>query len=193
MPRKKSPKNFQDKSGWNRTHLVLLIMLTVLGAYLRVEPALFDAVHFGYDQGVDISYVRSLVVEHKLSLIGRFTGLEGVFMGPLWTWILAVPYVISGGSPTANELFFSGFGVVSIWLSYAIVRRMLSESAAMLTAFYVALSGAFLATSHIVLSPHPLSILMIPYLWFLWEIIEHGQEKFWPWLGLLRAYFFSLK
>lgn len=190
---KKLPKSLRVRSKWNPTHLALLIFLTILGSYIRLEPTLFDTVHFSYDQGVDISYVRKLVLEHKLSLIGRFTGLEGVFLGPFWTWILAVPYILSGGNPTANVIFFSIFGVLAIWLTYILVRRMLSESAAILSSTYVAFSGAFLAASHIVLSPHILTILMIPYLWFLWEIIEHGNEKFWPWLGLFAGLFFQFE
>jgi hypothetical protein len=178
---------------WNRSHIFLLLLLTILGAYLRIEPAVFDTVHFSYDQGIDISYVRSLVVNHKLSLIGRFTGLEGVFMGPLWTWILTIPFILSKGSPTANVIFFSILGLLAIWVTYILTSRMLSESAALLTACYVAFSGAFISVSHIVLSPYPLTILMIFYLWFLWQIAENGYQRFWPWLGLLAGVFFQFE
>lgn len=196
--KKKSPNEDlgskrQESKPWNRNHLVFLVLLTLLGAYLRMEPVLFDAVHFTYDQGVDISYVRQLVVNHKVSLISRFTGLQGVFMGPLWTWILSIPYVISGGNPTANELFLSLFGIAAIWYSYAIVKRMLSETEAFIVAFYVAVSGIFLAASHVVLSPIPLTLLMIFYIWFLWEIVEHGDQRFLPWLGLLAGLFFQFE
>ena len=181
------------KKSWSRLKITILILLSTIGLYLRIEPALFDAVHFTYDQGVDISYVRQLVVDHKLSLISRFTGLQGVLMGPLWTWILAIPYVISGGNPTANELFLSIVGIAAIWYTYAIIKRMLSETEAIIAAFYIAVSGVFLAAAHIVLSPIPLTLLTIVYVWFLWEIVEHGRKKFLPWLGLLVGIFFQFE
>ncbi|OGY18568.1 MAG: hypothetical protein A2900_03090 [Candidatus Chisholmbacteria bacterium RIFCSPLOWO2_01_FULL_50_28] len=182
-----------DKRRWNHAHLAILIFLTIVGLYLRIEPALFDAVHFTYDQGVDISFVRALVVDHKISLISRFTGLQGVLMGPLWTWILAIPYVVSGGNPTSSELFLSLIGIAAIWYTYAILKRILSETEAIIAAFYVAVSGVFLAAAHVVLSPYPLTLLMIVYVWFLWEIVEHGYMKFLPWLGLLAGIFFQFE
>lgn len=185
--------NKRYKKSWNRHHLIILGLLTALGIYLRIEPVLFDAVHFTYDQGVDISYVRQLVVDHKVSLISRFTGLQGIFMGPLWTWILSIPYVISGGDPTANELFLSLIGIVAIWYTYVLVKRMLSETEALIAAFYVSISGIFLAASHIVLSPIPLTLLMIFYIWFLWNIVEQGDQRFLPWLGLLAGLFFQFE
>lgn len=190
---KSNPRGLFDLGSWQTSHLAILIVLTLIGGYLRLEPAISDTVLFSYDQGLDISLVRGLVVDRKLSLIGRHTGLEGVFMGPLWTWILAIPYLLSGGNPTANQVFFSLLGLGAIWFSYALVRKLVSETAALITALYVALSGPFIAAAHIVLSPYPLTILMLPYLWFLWEIVSQRNERFWPWLGLGAGLFFQFE
>jgi hypothetical protein len=176
----------------NKNHFLVLALASLIGFYLRIEPVLFDASHFGYDQGIDISYVRRLVVDHKLSLIGRFTGLEGIFMGPLWTWILTIPYILSGGNPSANVVFLSLLGITAVWYTYIIVRKMLSEAVALLSALFVAVSHPFISSAHNVISPSPLAVLMIFYIWFLWEVIN-GNKKYWPWLGLFLGIFFQFE
>ena len=65
----------QLMGSWNSVHLLLLFFLSIIGLLLRLEPVFSNTVHFSYDQGVDLSFVRQLVEDHKLSLIGRFTGL----------------------------------------------------------------------------------------------------------------------
>ena len=169
----------------SKGHLWILLALSIIGAYIRLEPVIFDTVHFSFDQGLDISLVRRLVVDHKFTLIGRYTGLQGVFLGPLWTWLLAVPYLVSGGSPTANEIFMSLIGIGSIWASYWLVKKMFTPQIALLSAGFVALSTQFIVASQVVLSPYALTLIMLPYLWCLWEVIQKNNDAFLPWLALL--------
>jgi 4-amino-4-deoxy-L-arabinose transferase-like glycosyltransferase len=178
---------------WKRSHIILLILLTFIGIYLRIEPVFFDTVHFSYDQGVDISYVRNLVEDHKLRLIGRFTGLEGIFMGPLWTWVLTIPYLISGGNPSANIIFLAILGILAIWYSYAIIRLILNERTGLIVAFFVAVTGPFIGASQVVISPSPLTILQIFHLWFLWELVSNKKKQYLLWLGFLIGIFFQLE
>src|SRR4030042_3048056 len=177
----------------NTSHKLFLLLFVLLVALLRLEPAIHDTVHFSYDQGVDISYVRDLVENHKLSLISRFTGLQGLFMGPLWTWMLTPSYIIGSGNPVANEVWLSILGLIAILYSYAITRHLLGDTEALIVSFYVALSGPFIGSAHIVLSPAPLTILMIFYVWFLWEIIGRNNDRFIPWLGLFAGIFFQFE
>jgi hypothetical protein len=178
---------------WNKTHFYILLIFTLIGFFLRVEPIIYDTVHFSYDQGDDLVEVRTLLIDRKLSLIGRASGMQGIFMGPLWTWILAIPYILSRGSPSANVVFFAIIGTIAIWFTYLIVKRMTSKDTALITAFYVTFAGAFVSSSHIVLSPSPLTILMIFYIWFLWEIVERKKKYFFPFIGLLLGIFFQFE
>ncbi len=127
MPKKLTRKRKKSTGKWSKSHVLLLIFISIIGLALRLGPVFRDTVHFSYDQGVDLALVRTLINDHKLSLIGRFTGLQGVFMGPYWTFALAIPYVISGGNPAASVIVFFASGS-SCYMDYLLdCQEMLDE------------------------------------------------------------------
>lgn len=178
---------------FNRSHLLLLIILSMVGIFLRLQPVFLDSVHFSFDQGDDLTEVRRLIVDHQLSLIGRASGLQGVFMGPLWTFILAIPYWLGGGNPAAATVFFSIWGVAAIWWTYFIVRKISTAEAAILAGLYTAVSPVFINASQVALSPNPLTYLMIIYLWLLWEITYDRKQQKLVFLGLITGIFFQFE
>ena len=121
-----------------------LILLLFFSFYLRIEPALFGYSHFSFDQGLDQIMVKRLVVDKDITLISRYTGLEGVFMGPLYMWFMSIPFLISGGSPHFNIIFMSLVGIVSSGITYFLVRKMTDSTVAFFVTFFTAMSPAFI-------------------------------------------------
>lgn len=96
---------------------IVLIVLTVIGLFLR-SFFLPNHLFFGPEQGRDFLVMRDLVVNHKLTLIGAKTDIAGVFHGPLYYYIAAVPFALSHGNPGFVSLSLVLIQVLAIPLIY---------------------------------------------------------------------------
>lgn len=79
---------------------------------------------FGPEQGRDILVVRDIVVNHKLTLIGPRTDIEGVFHGPLFYYLETIPFAISHGDPVAVLAFFIGIQSLSVIIAYQLAYEL---------------------------------------------------------------------
>ena len=98
---------------WNLLILIILLLAFILRAY-RIE-ALLD---FHYDQGRDAKIIWDLWHSGKLFLIGPTTGLDGIFLGPFYYYLIAPFYLIGGGNPVVPSLFLSFLVTVSLFVLY---------------------------------------------------------------------------
>lgn len=177
----------------NRIKTSLVLLLVCLALFLRVLPAINDTVHFSFDQGLDIIMVKQLVVDHRINLISRYSGLQGVLMGPGWTWFLAPAFILSGGDPSANVILLSLLSVVSSLATYLIIKRLLGVHIAVITSLWTLFSPYFIAASQTVLSPHPLTYLYIIFIWLCFEVFFNKKTSlFWA-LCLVSGLFFQFE
>lgn len=98
---------------WNLLILIILLLAFILRVY-RIE-ALLD---FHYDQGRDAKIIWDLWHSGKLFLIGPTTGLDGIFLGPFYYYLIAPFYLIGGGNPVIPSLFLSLLVVFSLFVLY---------------------------------------------------------------------------
>ena len=71
---------------WN-----LLILIILLFAFILRIYRIGDLLDFHYDQGRDALIIWELIKNHKFFLIGPVTGLEGVFLGPFYYYLMPSP------------------------------------------------------------------------------------------------------
>lgn len=98
---------------WNLLVLIILLCAFVVRIY-RIE-ALLD---FHYDQGRDAKIIWDLWHNGKLFLIGPTTGLDGIFLGPFYYYLIAIPYYLSAGNPVIVSIFLSFLVTLSLFVLY---------------------------------------------------------------------------
>lgn len=171
----------------------LTLLLFALSAYLRLEPIFFNLTHFSFDQGIDIILVKKLVIDHDISLIARYTGLEGIFMGPYYTWIMSIPYLFSGGNPSGDVFFMTIIGLSSSLATFYIFQKLTNQSTAFFVTFFTLFGPNFIGSSQIVLSPSSLVFLGIVYFYLITQIIIQKNHTLLPLLVLLLSFFFQFE
>ncbi len=158
----------------------LIILLILIGVLIRIIIVSNGNFIFHMDNARDMVDIREMVVLHKWRLIGPTSGIEGVFTGPLWYYIAAVPFVISGGDPLASIYLQIFFWAVGGFFLLQIVKRW-GVGATLAVGGIWAASNLIILNSQHSLSPNPIILLMPLFIYLLEKYLTQGKI----WLNIL--------
>lgn len=187
------PSRIKNSRRFEKALLFIFLILLAGGLFLRLVPAITGNTYFGFDQGLDTILVKQLVVDHKINLVSRYSGLQGVLMGPLWTWFQAIPFLLSGGNPAAQSVFLSLFSLASSAATYWVLKKYLGPVIAIFAASWTLFAPIFVFNATVPASPHPLTFLFIFFLWFAYELFFQKKAVFWLPLLLLTGVLFQFE
>ncbi len=127
---------------------------------------------YTYDQGRDFLAAAQIVMERDITLIGPTTGIDGLFHGAWWYYLLTIPFVLFGGSPIGYYYFMFVIHLVSLVGLYVFLRRHVGETYALLAGLLVATSPYFISKgifvgNNIMVLPVFLLFLCLNYCFFL--------------------------
>ena len=166
-----------------------LILVLAIGGILRFYR-LGELATFGGDQGVDYQNVAKMIVEKRLSLLGPITHV-GIFLGPLYYYLLIPFFLIFNFDPVAAPVMFALFGTVTVGLVYLLAEKTMPTSKfsifnfqfsiPFLTALLYAVSPVILESSRAPSQPHLIPFFVTLLLISLIRIVEK-KDKWWDWL-----------
>ena len=81
------------------TNTKIILTILLVGILYRLLLTTDGNFLFNMDNARDFVDVREMIELGKLRLTGPTSAIEGVYNGPLWYYLLAIPYLISGGDP----------------------------------------------------------------------------------------------
>ncbi len=149
---------------WKYSSVLILSLLFLVGLFLRtylIDKNLF----FGPEQGRDMLVVKSIVLDHKLVLIGPTTAVEGIYHGPLYYYLSAIPFFFSKGNPLFISLFFIFLNALSVFLVYLVGKELFSKRIGMIASLFFTFSfGAVVMARWL---SHPPLIIPASCLFFL--------------------------
>lgn len=73
--------------------------ICILYIVYRAPSLLAHYVAYTYDQGRNFIAAANIILIHKIPFIGPTTGINGLFHGSWWYYLLAIPYLIFKGAP----------------------------------------------------------------------------------------------
>src|SRR5579885_535956 len=138
--------------------LVLLILLFLFFTSFFLRSFLLPQNLFlGPEQGLDLLVVKRLVLNHKLTLIGAKTDIDGVFHGPLYYYLAAIPFLLSHGDPLIISFFFIALNCLTVFFLYGLGKQISSRRVGIIAAVLFTVSWNCIVYSRW-LSDQPLSI-----------------------------------
>ncbi|MCX6816760.1 MAG: glycosyltransferase family 39 protein [Candidatus Beckwithbacteria bacterium] len=161
----------------------ILIFLLSIGFLLRIWNLHLN-LHFGYDQGRDALVVESIIKNHKPVLIGPTTGIEGVFLGPFFYYLILPFYFLGQGNPVwpATEMVL--LGTLSIYLIYLLGKDLFGKKVGLLAAALLCFSSQGIYFSRMLSNPSPLMFISLLMFWLAYKI-KQDNKKYFPLLGLV--------
>jgi hypothetical protein len=156
---------------------ILLVIFLVILAFLLRFYLIPENLFFGPEQGRDFLVVKDILYNHHATLIGSKTDVGGVFHGPVFYYLILIPFLVSMGNP----IFVSGFLIVihslSVFLIYILAKEMFNKRIAIISSIIFTFSFGLIAYSRWLSNP-PLSIpLSIIFIYFLHGLLK-GKRKF---------------
>lgn len=172
---------------WNLLILIILLLAFILRTY-RIE-ALLD---FHYDQGRDAKIIWDLWHSGKLFLIGPTTGLDGIFLGPLYYYLIAPFYLIGGGNPVIPSIFLSFLVTLSLFVLYRTgfeISPSKDEAGGKIAGFIALIIGTF--SNYLIFSgrwlsnPTPIYLTSILIFFLMVKILKSSKNYYWYLIYLL--------
>lgn len=138
---------------------------------------------FGPEQGIDFLVIRDIVIHHKLTLIGAKTDISGVFHGPLYYYVAAIPFLLSHGDPLVVAGFLIFLHALAVTGVYLLGKTLFSSRVGILASVLLAVSFEAIAASRW-MSGQPLGILIIClFVLFFYKYLK-GDDKNLLWVGI---------
>jgi len=168
----------------NKTVLIILLFLLFSAAFLRLLGVFTNSFAFTYDVGRDMLKIAEIVYQHKIPLIGFTTGIEGIFYGPWWYYILTFPFLISGGNPQFIAGFIAFTGILTVFLLFVFGQEIQDSYFGLLLAFLAAFSTSLIGISTQIWNPNIAPILIILNLFIIYKLFKNP--------GIWTYFFFGL-
>lgn len=136
---------------------------------------------FYYDQGRDALVIWDLIKNGKMFLIGPTTGVEGIFLGPGFYYLLAPWYWLGGGNPIWPIQFLAFLNIIGLFLLYKLGEKYFSKGAGLLAVIFAGFSYHNLITNRWLSNPNPLTLTSIIIFALFIKLIQ-GEKK---WFALI--------
>jgi 4-amino-4-deoxy-L-arabinose transferase-like glycosyltransferase len=165
---------------WNLLILIILLLAFILRIY-RIE-ALLD---FHYDQGRDAKIIWDLWHSGKFFLIGPTTGLEGIFLGPFYYYLIAPFYLIGGGNPTIPSMFLSLLTTIALYILYLTGTEIQGKFTGLVALIIASFSNSIIFSSRWLSNPTPIFLTSISIFYLMILIIKSNKFRYWFLIYLL--------
>ncbi len=151
----------------NKTILLILI----IGILYRLFLTSGGNFIFNMDNARDFIDVREMVSLHKLRLTGPTSAIEGLYNGPLWYYLLAVPYIITGGDPYSAIVMEIVLWAVGGFFLLNLIRNFSIWLVIPIGLVWIASNYIVLATLYS-FNPNPVTLLTPVFIYGLVEYLK---------------------
>lgn len=144
----------------------LLLGILLVGFFLRIYK-LDELFFYGHDNDLAGWVVKDVVVNKHLRLVGQETSTRGIFIGPLYYYLLIPFYLLTGMDPIGGAFLVTFLGILSIYSCYFVVSRAFSKRGGLIAAFIYATSIYTVLNDREVVPTMP---VMLWSIWFLYAL-----------------------
>lgn len=169
-----------------------IIIIWAIGLFLRCYRQ-NELLGFYFDQGRDAKMAADIISLKNFPAIGPTTGIEGLFLGPFWYYLIVPGYIIGHGDPAIASYFIAFLESLTIPLIYFLLKKYWSFKSAILGSVFWAFSHYLIRSSRWFSNPSSLPLFVVLIIWFLTKIFKEKKSKYWPWVFLLVGFSLQLE
>ncbi|MBI2196409.1 hypothetical protein HYU45_02235 [Candidatus Daviesbacteria bacterium] len=176
----------------NKRLIITILVILLVGIFYRLALTTDGNFLFNMDNARDMVDVREMVVLPKLRLIGPTSAIEGFYNGPAWYYLLAIPFMLSGGDPYASILMEIGLWAIGGFFLLKLVSRWGSWLVVPIGIIWVA-SNYIVLTNLYAFNPNPVTLLSPLFIYLLVEYLEKKKAIYIISTWFLAGLFFNFE
>ncbi len=186
-------KNIKRRWKWVSKNRLLVITISIFLLEIILRFYNIGGLNpFGYDQVDNAWAAKNLIVNGKIPLVGMVAkGNSGVYIGPVYYWLISIFYFIFNLNPIASGVFAGVTSIFTFWSLFYVVKKVFSWEAAIIAVFIntVAFDGIFFDRVQWPVDFIPGISILIFY--FLYKVIT-GNSKYIIYLALSIGFAFNI-
>lgn len=163
----------------------LLILFLIIGLVFRVYNY-EKSFSFAHDQDLYSWIAKDIVVNKHWRMVGQITSVDGVFIGPLYYYMIAAVYFLSSMNPMSAIVLTTFIGLLTILSFYYLGKKYFSKKLGLIMAFIYAISfgAAFYDRWSVPTEP-----AILWSVWFMYLVLGISKKnlKLLPLFGFLAA------
>lgn len=118
---------------------IIMGLILIIGLIMRIYN--FEkSFGFGHDQDLYSWIAKDIVVNKHLRSVGQITSVDGVFIGPLYYYLMALSYWLSGMNPMSAIVPTTIIGLLTIVSFYIFGKKYFSQRVGLIMAFIYSVS-----------------------------------------------------
>ncbi len=159
-------------TNWLKTKrtLIFLVLVLLIAAFLRLW-GIWQLNFFTYDQARDALYIKRIIVDHKLRLIGTQTSIPGLYTGPAYYYLMAPFLWIFKLNPIGIDVATALFGILTVGLLYWLVKIFSRNPyLAFLVALVYATQPQIVNQSRFAWNPNTMPFFTLLFIWGLFLV-----------------------
>lgn len=147
---------------------------------------------FNMDNARDLVDVREMVELKKIRLTGPTSAIEGLFNGPAWYYLLAIPYIISDGNPYSTIILQIVLWAVGGFFLLKMVSNFGNILIIPIGLMWIASDYISLATVY-AFNPNPVTLLSPLLIFLIYKYLETNKLIFSILVFFLGGLFFNFE
>ena len=169
----------------------LLIVIVLLGIFLR-SYHLVPRFEFAHDGDLYSWFVKDVVVDHHLRLIGQLTSAPGIFIGPGFYYALIPFYLLFNMDPVGGNLLVLIIAVATLISYFYIFSKLFNLKVGLIITFLQAVLLYHANFDRAVVPTTPTHLWSVWYFYCLIQISQKKYQAAFPILGFLIGYIWHL-
>lgn len=162
----------------------LIILIWLVGLFFRLYRQNY-LLGFYYDQGRDAQIATDIIGFKNFPVIGPTTGINGLFLGPFWYYLITPGYFFANGNPAIASYFIIFIESLTVPLIYILVKKNYKASTATLAAIFWSFSHYLIRSSRWFSNPSPLPFFVSLILLLLTRIVKKYHPNYLLFIAIL--------
>ena len=171
----------------NPAEFWILVAALVVGAFFRLYR-IDQYMTFLGDEGRDVIIVRRIFTELHPPLIGPGTSVGGMYLGPLYYYMMAAPLLIAGFSPVGPSVMVALLGVATIALVWWVGRAWFGKWAGIVAAGLYSISPTTIIFSRSSWNPNIMPFFALLSIYSVWQVWRKRKFNWLIVLGISLAF-----
>jgi 4-amino-4-deoxy-L-arabinose transferase-like glycosyltransferase len=170
-----------SSTNWPRTKNLtgfFLILIFLIAAFLRLW-GVWRLDFFTYDQARDALFIKRIIVDHKLRLIGTQTSIPGVYTPPLYYYLMIPALAVFRLNPVGLDFATAVLNLLGIFVLYlCLLRLTMSEPISLIFSALYAFQPIIVRQSRFAWNPNMMPFFTLLTIWALIEIFNNKANLF---------------